>query len=77
MRSFSTTSVRHNKAFTLIELLVDPSDGLNVLAIRHDKMTEDNTRPNWGKGNATFVDGHSEFMLRVDAMKPQFYDPLQ
>ena len=52
-------------------------DQKNVLSVRHDKTTEDNTKLNWGKGPATFVDGHSETVLRADAMSPLLYDPQQ
>jgi prepilin-type N-terminal cleavage/methylation domain-containing protein len=51
-------------------------DGKNILAVRHDKMTEDKTQPNWGKGTANFVDGHAELIPRADAQSPHFYDPL-
>jgi prepilin-type N-terminal cleavage/methylation domain-containing protein len=52
-------------------------DQKNVLSVRHDKSTEDNTKLNWGKGPANFVDGHSEVVPRADAMTPLFYDPQQ
>jgi len=47
----------------------------NILAVRHDKMTENRTTLNYGKGVANFCDGHAEMVLRVDAMTPRLYDP--
>lgn len=47
----------------------------NILAVRHDKMTEDKARLNWGKGAANFVDGHAELVLRADAMTDHYYNP--
>ncbi len=52
------------------------TDQKNVLSVRHDKMTDDKTKPNWGKGVANFVDGHSEVISRKDAMTAHSYDPL-
>jgi len=47
----------------------------NILAVRHDKLAENRTLLNYGKGAVNFCDGHSELVQRVDAMKPHFYDP--
>ena len=47
----------------------------NVLAVRHDKMAENRTTLNYGKGVANFCDGHSELVLRVDAQTTRLYDP--
>jgi prepilin-type N-terminal cleavage/methylation domain-containing protein/prepilin-type processing-associated H-X9-DG protein len=40
----------------------------NVISVRHDKMFENNSDVTTGRGNATFADGHSEAILRKDAM---------
>jgi prepilin-type N-terminal cleavage/methylation domain-containing protein len=47
----------------------------NILAVRHDKMAENRTTLNYGKGVANFCDGHAEMVQRVDAMTPRLYDP--
>jgi prepilin-type processing-associated H-X9-DG protein len=40
----------------------------NVISVRHDKMYENNSDVTTGRGNANFADGHSEPILRADAM---------
>jgi len=55
----------------------DASHNLNIIGVYHDKMSSNTSRADWGKGVANFVDGHSEMVLRVDAMTKRFYDPTQ
>jgi prepilin-type N-terminal cleavage/methylation domain-containing protein/prepilin-type processing-associated H-X9-DG protein len=51
------------------------SDGHNLLSNRHDRQSEKSTDINAGRGNASFCDGHAEFMQRLDSTKKAFYDP--
>jgi len=52
-------------------------NGLNIISVYHDKTTSNIKDQNYGKGVANFVDGHSELVLRVDAMDKSghYYDP--
>ena len=43
-----------------------PNGTTNILSLRHDKS----------KTPAAFTDGHSELLMRTDAMTPHDYDPL-
>jgi prepilin-type N-terminal cleavage/methylation domain-containing protein/prepilin-type processing-associated H-X9-DG protein len=51
------------------------SDGHNLISNRHDRVAEKSTDPNAGRGNASFCDGHAEFIQRADSTKKAFYDP--
>ncbi len=56
--------------------VVTQKGSANALSIRHDKKAETNLDLNAGRGNAAFVDGHVEFIPRLDSTLPVFYDPL-
>jgi prepilin-type N-terminal cleavage/methylation domain-containing protein/prepilin-type processing-associated H-X9-DG protein len=51
------------------------TDGHNLLSNRHDKRSESSTDPNAGRGNASFCDGHAEFMQRKDSVDKTYFDP--
>ena len=50
-------------------------DGRNVMSNRHDKTRESVKNPDAGRGNASFCDGHAEFIQRRESFNPQFFDP--
>lgn len=50
--------------------------GRNVMSNRHDREAELSSDPNAGRGNAAFVDGHAEFIPRIDSFNPRYYDAL-
>jgi prepilin-type processing-associated H-X9-DG protein len=52
-----------------------PMDGHNLLSNRHDRKSESPKDPNAGRGNVVFVDGHADFIPRIDSTKPQNYEP--
>ena len=47
----------------------------NVLSARHDKNSEHNSDPKFGKGCVVFLDGHADFFSREDSFKPEHYEP--
>jgi prepilin-type N-terminal cleavage/methylation domain-containing protein/prepilin-type processing-associated H-X9-DG protein len=59
--------------------------GVDLLAIRHDRLRRDPDRPNlagWGwipnpnrRGNAAFADGHAEYVERDIAHAKEHFDP--
>ena len=51
------------------------SDGKNLLSNRHDKGSESKTDPNFGKGNALFVDGHADWIERTMSFDEWHYNP--
>ncbi len=46
----------------------------NLLSNRHDKGSEDKTNLNAGRGNALFADMHADFIYRVLAQNPKYWD---
>lgn len=52
------------------------SDGKNMLSDRHDKKSEKQTDPNYGRGNAAFCDGHADYIERKLSFDKRYYDPL-
>jgi len=52
------------------------TNGSDIIAVRHEKLTESKSITLPGKGNANFADGHSEPVQRADAMTVHYYDPL-
>ncbi len=50
--------------------------GRKVMSNRHDREAELSSDPNAGRGNAAFVDGHAEFIPRIDSFNPRYYDAL-
>ena len=49
---------------------------LNLLSNKHDKKIENSSDPTAGRGNVGFCDGHAQFIERLDATLPEFWDPL-
>lgn len=52
-------------------------NGQNVLSNRHDLQLEVPKDFHAGRGNASFADGHYEFVERFLSFDPAFYDPLK
>ena len=50
-------------------------EGKNVMSNRHDRSKEAATNPRAGRGNATFADGHAEFIARISSFDPFHFDP--
>ena len=53
------------------------SDGHNLLSNRHDKQAERSKDKNAGRGNVAFVDGHADFIPRIESLDPNRYDPMK
>ena len=51
------------------------SNNTNIIGVYHDKMSSNTSTLNYGKGAVNFIDGHSELLMRVDAMTPLYYNP--
>lgn len=51
--------------------------GNNVLSNRHDRRHETSTDFNAGRGNVAYVDGHADFVPRIETFNPRAYDPLR
>ena len=47
----------------------------NVMSNRHDRSKEAIANPQAGRGNATFADGHAEFIARRSSFDPFHFDP--
>jgi prepilin-type N-terminal cleavage/methylation domain-containing protein len=51
------------------------ANNTNIIGVYHDKQSSNVSNTNYGKGAANFIDGHSELILRADAMTPRCYNP--
>ncbi len=47
----------------------------NVLANRHERTLEKTSDPSAGRGNVSYVDGHAEFIPRIESTQPAHYLP--
>jgi prepilin-type N-terminal cleavage/methylation domain-containing protein/prepilin-type processing-associated H-X9-DG protein len=50
-------------------------EGKNVMSNRHDRSKEAIANPQAGRGNASFADGHAEFVARRASFDPFNFDP--
>ena len=52
-------------------------DPRNVLSVRHDRKAEQTAKLRAGRGNAAFVDGHVEFIGRIESFDARYFDPTR